>query len=135
MKIRKVTPSLLASLTVAFLATNPLFAETQTGASGSPEKPPELDTSVQFEARTVYETEFFPGVRFCEPQEVDYHGDLRRVNCQDEAIIQAVSTREDDRFTAREPAIVSDRVEPNGNVLRIKFHRKVFSAQPKSTNN
>ena len=131
MKFKSVTHSLIASFAISAIATGPLFAE----ESAPPPEAPKLDTSVQYEARTVYESKFLPGVRLCDQDEVDYRGDFRRVNCQDEDIIHSVSTREEDRYSAGADPIVDDRIEPNGNLLRIKFHKKLFASQPKSSNN
>ena len=131
MKLKNVTHSLMATIAIIAITAGPLLAE---DSKPQPE-PPKLDTSVKYEARTVYESEFLPGVRWCEQDEVDYRGDFRRVNCQDEAIIQAVSTREEDRYSSGPNTIIDDRVEPNGNLLRIKFHKKLFASQPKTSDN
>lgn len=83
---------------------------------------------------TVYESSFLPGVRFCEDNEVDYRGDFRKVNCQDEALINAVSTRKNDPYNTRPSIIVNDRIEPNGNIFRINFRKKA-SVVPNTTDN
>ena len=74
--------------------------------------------------KTVYESSFLPGVRLCEDNEVNYRGDFRKVNCQDEALINSVSTRKQDPYNTRPNIIVNDRIEPNGNIFRLNFHRK-----------
>lgn len=125
--------SILTS-TAIFLAATPLFAENSEAAKEVAETP-RLDTKIEYKTRTVYESEFFPGVRLCEEDEVDYRGDFRRVNCQDEAIIESVSTRNQNDFDTGAHSIVKDRVAPNGNLLRIKFHKKVVATEPKSSNN
>lgn len=73
---------------------------------------------------TVYESSFLPGVRLCEDNEVDYRGDFRKVNCQDEALINSVSSRKQDPYNTRPSTIINDRVEPNGNIFRINIRRK-----------
>ena len=129
--------SLLPSLAISMVVATSSLAETSTDQpSGSAEiaTTPKLDTDIEYKTRTVYEPEFLPGVRLCEEDEVDYRGDFRRVNCQDEAIIEAVSTRQQDDFNTGPNQIVEDRVAPNGNLFRIKFRKKVV-AQPKSSDN
>jgi hypothetical protein len=83
---------------------------------------------------TIYESSFLPGVRLCEDNEVDYRGDFRKVNCQDEALINSVSTRQQDLYGSRPNTIVNDRIEPNGNIFRIKFHRKATVVSNTSDN-
>ena len=78
----------------------------------------------KYSDETVDQPIFLPGVRFCKPEEVDYRGDFRKINCQDEKLINAVSTRERDPYNLRPRTIIDNRVEPNGNLLRIKFQRK-----------
>ncbi|MDW3094204.1 MAG: hypothetical protein R8G33_00875 [Gammaproteobacteria bacterium] len=83
---------------------------------------------------TVYESSFLPGVRLCEESEVDYRGEFRKVNCQDETLINAVSTRKQDPYNARPHIIVDDRIEPNGNIFRINFRKKA-SVVPNTSDN
>lgn len=80
------------------------------------------DYSIKTE--TVYESSFLPGVRLCEDSEVDYRGDFRKVNCQDEALINSVSTRQQDPYNTKPSTIINDRIEPNGNIFRINFRKK-----------
>lgn len=138
MKMKHVTRSLFVSIAISAFAVTPLFAdntEVKSSAATEAAEPPKLNTDVEYKTRTVYESEFLPGVRWCEDEEVDYRGDFRRVNCQDEAIIQSVSTREKDEYNAGPNSIVDDRIAPNGNLLRIKFRKKIVATQPKSSNN
>lgn len=138
MKMTYVTRSLFVSIVISTFAVTPLFAdntEVKSSAATEATEPPKLNTDVEYKTRTVYESEFLPGVRWCEEEEVDYRGDFRRVNCQDEAIIQSVSTREKDEYNAGPNSIVDDRIAPNGNLLRIKFRKKIVATQPKSSNN
>ena len=131
MKLKCVTHSLLVATITSALVASPLFAENSeipADASTAVEKPV-LDTDLKYESRTVYEHEFLPGVRFCEDEEVDYRGDFRKVNCQDEDKIRAVSTRDEDLYNANAHSIVDDRIEPNGNLLRINFRKKVVPVQ------
>ena len=116
------------------LGTN-VSAETESiETPPSPEEIANLDTQYEYQTKTVYESSFLPGVRFCEEDEVDYRGDFRKVNCQDEELINAVSTREADPYNTRPNIIVNDRIEPNGNLLRIKFRKKVYT-KPTTSNN
>lgn len=131
MKLKTVTHSLMVATFASALVTGPLFAENSevpADPSATLEKPA-LDFEPKFKTRTVYEREFFPGVRFCEQDEVDYRGDFRKVNCQDEAKIRAVSTRNEDLYNANAHSIVDDRIEPNGNLLRINFRRTLVPVE------
>jgi len=83
---------------------------------------------------TVYESSFLPGVRLCEDSEVDYRGDFRKVNCQDEDLINSVSTRKHDPYNTRPNTIVNDRIEPNGNIFRINFRKKASVVSNTSDN-
>ena len=83
---------------------------------------------------TVYESSFLPGVRLCDQEEVDYRGDFRKVNCQDEALINSVSTRKQDPYNTRPNIIVDDRIEPNGNIFRINFRKKASVVSNTSDN-
>ena len=130
MKTKQVAHSLFALLAVSIFASTPLVAdntEATNDTAGDVAETPKLDTNIEYKTRTVYESEFLPGVRFCDQEEVDYRGDFRRVNCQDEEIIESVSTREQDEYNTGPHSIVDDRVAPNGNLLRIKFRKKVSS--------
>lgn len=122
----------LVAITFISLLLCPVFAEetSQNEVLAPPEITPNT-TQRTFESRTVYESSFLPGVRLCEEDEVDYRGDFRRVNCQDEELIESVSTR-NDLFEATTPSTVVDNTNvPNGNILRIQFQRKVVTAAPK----
>ncbi len=90
------------------------------------------DYSVKTE--TVYEPNFLPGIRLCKESEIDYRGGLRKVNCQDEMLINSVSTRKQDPYNTRPNVIVNDRIEPNGNILRINFRRKASVVSNKPNN-
>ena len=90
------------------------------------------DYSIKTE--TVYESSFLPGIRLCEDDEVDYRGDFRKVNCQDEALINSVSTRQQDPYNTKPSTIVNDRVEPNGNIFRINFRKKTTLVPNNSDN-
>ncbi len=126
--------SLWTSLAISLVAATPLLADSSENANDVAATP-KLDTKIEYKTRTVYEPEFLPRVRWCEEDEVDYRGDFRRVNCQDEAIIEAVSTRDRNDYDTGAHSIVEDRVAPNGNLLRIKFRKKVVATEPKSSNN
>lgn len=132
--MKALISSLLMSLAVGLVTATPVLAESSEAANEVIETP-KLDTKFEYKTRTVYEPEFFPGVRWCEKKEVDYRGDFRRVNCQDEAIIESVSTRDKNFVDSGAHSIVEDRVAPNGNLLRIKFRKKVVATEPKSSNN
>ena len=132
MKTQKYVHVFLSTLVVFCLTTVNLHAE--ENATPSSDELSKLDTDIQYGTQTVYESSFLPGVRLCEQDEVDYRGDFRKVNCQDERLINAVSTREEDPYNTRPNIIVNDRIEPNGNLLRIKFHKKVY-AKPTTSNN
>ena len=93
--------------------------------------PPTLETGVDntvvYETRTVYESQFLPGVRLCEESEVDYRGDFRRVNCQDTEVLEALATR-DNRVTVDEPnKVFKNDFQASGNILRINFQRKIVT--------
>ena len=85
------------------------------------------DATLEYRTKTVYESSWLPGVRLCEEDEVDYHGGLRKVNCQDDKLIDAVSTREPDPYNTKPNIIVDDAVQPNGNILRIQFRKKSYT--------
>lgn len=117
---------LMSIVIIASGISSPLVAED----SSALQPPPSINTineeqnQLDLKTQTVYETKFLPGVRLCEKQEVDYRGDFRKVNCQDEEIINAVSTRKADPYNTKPNIIVNDRIEPNGNIFRIDFRRK-----------
>ncbi len=125
-----------ASMMAVFLLSSPLLAE-QSGTLEAPPSAEDISESqpLQLKTQTVYETKFLPGVRLCEEDEVDYRGDFRKVNCQDEEMINAVSTRKEDPYNNAKPnTIVSDRIEPNGNIFRINFRRKATVVENTSDN-
>lgn len=119
---------LLSTLVAACVCTQVTFAEEIDNSAVLP--PPTLEASeapVVYETRTIYQSEFLPGVRLCEEDEVDYRGDFRRVNCQDEDVLEALATR-DDRVTVAQPnKVFKDDFKASGNILRIDFQRKLFS--------
>ena len=136
--MKTVKRILIISAAVYLTASVAFASEPSAPASTAVEEAPpapKLDTSIGYKTRTIYEPEFFPGVRWCEQKEVDYRGEFRRVNCQDQAVIEAVSTRELTDLDAAPPSTIKDRVAPNGNILRIKFRKKVIATQPKSSEN
>lgn len=124
---------LFSTAAIAFCLTL-TSAHADETATPSAEELSKLDTKLEYRTETIYESSFLPGVRFCEEDEVDYRGDFRKVNCQDERLINSVSTREEDPYNTRPNIIVNDRIEPNGNLLRIKFHRKVYTKPNTSEN-
>lgn len=127
---------LFASLFTISLLTTPVMAE-QDDAVQAPPSAEEINNEqdeLVLKTHTVYETSFLPGVRLCEQDEIDYRGDFRKVNCQDEELIQAVSTRKDDPYNTRPNIIINDRIEPNGNIFRINFRRKATIVENTSEN-
>ena len=118
-----------------------LFASSANAEDASADHTPptaeeisKVDTNYSIKTETVYESSFLPGVRLCEDKEVDYRGDFRKVNCQDEALINSVSTRKQDPYNTRPSIIVNDRIEPNGNIFRINFRRKASVVSSTSDN-
>jgi len=125
---------MFAAAAFTLLLASPLIAEQNdtpappsvkeiNAGKASPQK-------LQIRTETIYETSFLPGVRLCEENEVDYRGEFRKGNCQDEALIDAVSTRKPDPYNLRPHNIVDDRIDPNGNVFRINFRRKASVVEP-----
>lgn len=114
----------LILLAAIMLSANSVIADDEGAIPPSADKISQDKQLLQIKTETIYESSFFPGVRLCDEDEVDYRGDFRKVNCQDEALINEVSTRKDDTYNLKPNAIVSDRVEPNGNILRINIRRK-----------
>lgn len=126
---------IFAAVTCSMLITSANAEDTsvdQTLPSAEEISNAQPDYSVKTE--TVYESSFLPGVRLCDEDEVDYRGDFRKVNCQDEALINSVSTRKQDPYNTRPNIIVDDRIEPNGNIFRINFRKKA-SVVPNSSDN
>lgn len=121
----------LPAMALFSVFSSQVFAEESLQNEALP--PPAIaptSTERTYESRTVYESSFLPGVRLCEEDEVDYRGDFRRVNCQDEEVINSVSTRQN-LFNVATPSTFIDNTSiPNGNILRIKFQRKVFTTNP-----
>jgi len=136
MKITHYTRRLIMLMTAASLFAMPVMAEQSDSAPTPPstENIPEQQQPLKLETNTVYETSFLPGVRLCEEDEVDYRGDFRKVNCQDEQLINSVSTSKYDSFSTKPTAIVDDRIEPNGNIFRINFKRKATVVENTSEN-
>lgn len=121
---------LLLSLAIgAMLSTTLAFAD-ETIVEHTPPSAEEISKSktiLEYRTKTVYESSWLPGVRLCEDDEVDYHGGMRKVNCQDDRLIDAVSTREPDPYNTKPNIIVDDNVQPNGNILRIQFRKKAYT--------
>lgn len=124
----------LILLAAIMLSANLVIADDAITVPPSADKISQDKQLLQIKTETIYESSFLPGVRLCEDEEVDYRGDFRKVNCQDEALINEVSTRKDDRYNLKPDAIVSDRVEPNGNIFRINFRRKASVVETTSDN-
>ncbi len=126
MKTRPITHLLAATLMTGCILTFNVHAEesNEIPAPPSTEGIPNSAPKYSVKTETIYEPSFLPGVRLCNEEEVDYRGDFRKVNCQDEQLINSVSTRKDDPYNTRPNAIVEDRVEPNGNIFRLNFRRK-----------
>ena len=136
MKRTRYTHHIIASATVAMLFTHTIFAD-DTDTVQTPPSAEEISQEqqkLQIKTETIYETSFLPGVRFCEEDEVDYRGEFRKVNCQDEALINAVSTRKEDPYYSRPNTVIDDRIEPNGNIFRINFRRKASVVETTSDN-
>ena len=136
MKRTRYTHHIIVSATVAVLFTPSIFAD-DTDTVQTPPSAEEISQEqqkLQIKTETIYETSFLPGVRFCEEDEVDYRGEFRKVNCQDEALINAVSTRKEDPYYSRPNTVIDDRIEPNGNIFRINFRRKASVVETTSDN-
>lgn len=121
------------AITLATLTTPAFSKDVSTDESlPTPDELSKIDTKYSY--KTEYETSFLPGIRFCEDSEADYWTDFREVNCQDEELINAVSTRKEDSYNTKPSIIVNDRIEPNGNLLRIYFRKKVRKEPDTSDN-
>ena len=83
----------------------------------------EAESKLKLKSVTEFDSRFFPGVRLCEEDEVHYRNGARKVNCQDEKMIRAVSTRNVNEYNQKPNTIINERVQPNGNILRINFGR------------
>jgi len=130
------THHLYASLLAISLLASPVMAE-QDDSVQPPPSAEEITTDQQtltLKTHTIYETSFLPGVRLCEEKEIDYRGDFRKVNCQDEELIEAVSTRKEDPYNTQPNIIVNDRIAPNGNIFRINFRKKATIVENTSEN-
>ncbi len=122
-----------------FVVSLAVLSSAVTAEDASVKTPPSTEEisqnqQLQIKTETVYETSFLPGVRLCEEDEVDYRGDFRKVNCQDDELINSVSTRKEDPYNIRPHIIVNDRIEPNGNIFRINFRRKASVVQNTTDN-
>ena len=125
MKTIQFTHLLTAVVTSTMLITSVYAEDTQLDqAPPSAEEISNSEPEYSLKTETIYEPSFLPGVRLCEDNEVDYRGDFRKVNCQDDALINSVSTRKNDPYNTRPSIIVNDRIEPNGNIFRINFRKK-----------
>ena len=122
--------ALISTFAASVLLTSPLVLAEEivdTEVLAPPSLETGVDNTVIYETRTVYESQFLPGVRLCEDSEVDYRGDFRRVNCQDTEILEALSTR-DPRVTLDDPnKVFKNDFHGSGNILRINFQRKVVT--------
>jgi hypothetical protein len=122
----------LPAIALFSIITCQVFAD---GTSQNEILPPpdikEKSAERNYETRTIYESAFLPGVRLCEDDEVDYRGDFRRINCQDEELIESVSTRSNMFDPTTPSTFIDNYAVPNGNVLRIKFQRKLIAKDPK----
>lgn len=136
MKITHYTRRLIMLMTAVSFFAMPVMAEQSDSVPTPPstENIPEQQQPLKLKTNTLYEAKFLPGVRLCEEDEVDYRGDFRKVNCQDEQIINSVSTSKYDSFNTKPTAIVDDRIEPNGNIFRINFKRKATIVENTSEN-
>lgn len=118
----------------SMLITGANAEDASVQAPPSAEEISKTQPEYSIKTETVYESSFLPGVRLCEEGEVDYRGEFRKVNCQDETLINAVSTRKEDPYNSRPNIIVNDRIEPNGNIFRINFRKKA-SVIPNTSDN
>ncbi len=136
MNYRKHTHLLFTlAIGVVFFSTQSLADESAVDNSlPSADELSSNETKLEYRTKTVYESTWLPGVRLCEDDEVDYHGGLRKVNCQDDELIDSVSTREPDLYDTRPNIIVDDKVQPNGNILRIRFRKKAYTRATTSDN-
>jgi len=126
---------LAAAVTCSMLSTSVKAADESIDQTPpSAEEISKAQPNYSLKTQTIYESSFLPGVRLCEDNEVDYRGDFRKVNCQDEALINSVSTREKDPYNIRPSVIVNDRIEPNGNIFRINFRKKATTVSNTSDN-
>ena len=134
MKRTLYTHHLLIPAIVLSLLISTAIADDDVAAKAPPsaEQIAQDEPKLQIKTETIYETSFLPGVRLCEEDEVEYRGDFRKINCQDEALIDAVSTRKEDPYNTGPKTVVNDRVEPNGNIFRINFRRKATIVQETS---
>ena len=126
MKTEIMTKLLAISMTALFVYSASLSAEeTALPNNDLPdvEEISKAESNLKFKSITEIDTNFFPGVRLCEDGEVDYRNGARKVNCQDEQIIEAVSTRNPNLYDNQSSTILNNRTQPNGNILRINFGR------------
>lgn len=126
MKIHIKKLALATQLAVLMAAGTVVYADEPVAPQSSlpdVETLTEAESNLKFKSITEIDTSFFPGVRLCEESEVDYKNGARKVNCQDEKLIQAVSTRDINKYNEKPNTVINDRVKPNGNILRINFGR------------
>ncbi len=72
-----------------------------------------------YSSYTKYETTFLPGLKPCvEDTSSTTSG------CQ-EAVIQGLATSSTDYYQLRPSTVVEDEVQPRGNILQIKFDRRI----------
>lgn len=123
-----------AAISCSMMITSAIAEDASIQTPPSAEEISNTQPEYSVKTETIYESSFLPGVRLCEDNEVDYRGDFRKVNCQDETLINAVSTRKQDPYNTRPNIIVDDRIEPNGNIFRINFRKKT-SVVPNTSDN
>ncbi len=121
---------------ICSMLTSSAYAEDASTDQAPPsaEEISKVKPGYSVKTETVYESSFLPGIRLCEDNEVDYRGDFRKVNCQDDELINSISTRKKDPYNTKPNTIVSDRIKPNGNIFRINFRRKA-SVVPNTSDN
>jgi len=85
--------------------------------NAEPVPPPEFDTI------TTIKPQFLPGIKPCEGSQPGSGNAFS--NCQDQATLNRISTKPEQRDDLDSDLIVDDLVVPNGNILRIDIQRKV----------
>ena len=72
-----------------------------------------------YSSYTKYETTFLPGLKSCVEDSTS-----QALACQ-EAVIQGLSTSATDYYQIRPRTVVEDEVQPRGNILQIKFDKRI----------
>ena len=136
MKSSQFAHLLISTAAACTMLVTSVYAEDESVDQSPPsaEEIADVKPDYSVKTQTVYESSFLPGVRLCKDHEVDYRGDFRKVNCQDEALIDSVSTRQQDPYNTKPTAIVDDRIETNGNIFRINFRKKAADSSDTSDN-